>query len=213
MSLNSGGLGKNNKTETLESFLLEQNIDIALIQETKLKKSIYLRSYKSINKKAYGSDSSKGGLSIIFKPYLKFFISEKLISNEDFMGINLFDLHIINCYGRHYDTKTKINYQKKFQEKLKKLSQQLKNQKLLIAGDFNLDNQQLNKLEFLEKSNLEILKNETSSRKRNIDHFISHSILFQNSTNSIVQTPKIFQDETNLSDYKKIIKKKKNKNK
>ncbi|KAJ3447940.1 secreted protein-related [Anaeramoeba flamelloides] len=121
------------------------------------------------------------------------------------MGINLFDLHIINCYGRHYDTKTKINYQKKFQEKLRKLSQQLKNQKLLIAGDFNLDNQQLNKLEFLEKSNLEILKNETSSRKRNIDHFISHSILFQNSTNSILQTPKIFQDETNLSDHKGVV--------
>ncbi|KAJ3445653.1 ap endonuclease [Anaeramoeba flamelloides] len=129
MSLNSGGLGKNNKTETLESFLLEQNIDIALIQETKLKKSIYLRSYKSINKKAYGSDSSKGGLSIIFKPYLKFFISEKLISNEDFMGINLFDLHIINCYGRHYDTKTKINYQKKFQEKLKKIEPTIKKSK------------------------------------------------------------------------------------
>ncbi|KAJ3427724.1 DNA-(apurinic or apyrimidinic site) lyase [Anaeramoeba flamelloides] len=135
MSLNSGGLGKNNKTETLESFLLEQNIDIALIQETKLKK-INLFKVLQIHKqkKLMGRIHPKVDYQLSLNHISNFFISEKLISNEDFLGINLFDLHIINCYGRHYDTKTKINYQKKFQEKLKKLSQQLKKSKTINCG-------------------------------------------------------------------------------
>ncbi|KAJ3428417.1 hypothetical protein M0812_25184 [Anaeramoeba flamelloides] len=67
-------------------FLYHNNIDLALIQETRKNKSLFLRKYKAISKKSYGKGRRKGGLSIIFKPFLNLFITEKLIDHEDFMA-------------------------------------------------------------------------------------------------------------------------------
>ncbi|KAJ3440361.1 ap endonuclease [Anaeramoeba flamelloides] len=106
-TFNIGGLGREIKTESLEMFLYHNNIDLALIQETRKNKSLFLRKYKAISKKSYGKGRRKGGLSRIFKPFLNLFITEKLINHEDFMAVNLNEYSIINCYGRLREQKPK----------------------------------------------------------------------------------------------------------
>ncbi|KAJ6244615.1 hypothetical protein M0813_21201 [Anaeramoeba flamelloides] len=110
-TFNVGGLGKDIKTEAMEMFLYQNNIDIALIQETRKSSSVYLRKYRAISKKSYGPKGNKGGLAILFKPFLKFFITEKLIDHEDTMGINLNDLSIVNCKERKKEKKKKAAFE------------------------------------------------------------------------------------------------------
>ncbi|KAJ3438653.1 hypothetical protein M0812_14663 [Anaeramoeba flamelloides] len=197
-TFNVGGLGKDIKTEAMEMFLYQNNIDIALIQETRKSSSVYLRKYRAISKKSYGSKGNKGGRAILFKPFLKLFITEKLIDHEDIMGINLNDLSIVNCYGRQRDPEGKIDFPEIFKNKLKNICANWKIRKILIAGDFNLSNEQLDEIPQIENNNFKIRKNEKPSRKRNIDHIISNNIQFKTKINKCITSPPIPKEKQKM---------------
>ncbi|KAJ6249647.1 ap endonuclease [Anaeramoeba flamelloides] len=213
MTLNVGGLNKPGKKETLESFLIQENIDIAMIQETKLPKAIYLRSYNSISKKAYKfNEEMAGGLAIIFKPFLKHFVTEKLITNQDFMGINLNNIQIINCYGRQNEDKKHKGLDKSitvFKNKVTNLCNIFSGTSTIITGDFNLDKSELEELKQIKNNKFKITRNQRPTRTRDIDHIITSKdkIELKRKINRVVTTPEItYQNKTNnLSDHKAVI--------
>ncbi|KAJ3442435.1 hypothetical protein M0812_12170 [Anaeramoeba flamelloides] len=206
-TLNVGGIGRDEKILEMEKFIFTNNIDIALIQETKRKNTPYLRKYRAISKKSYGNNGTKGGLTILFKPFLRLFINEKLIDHEDFMGINLNNITIINCYGRQKDPEGKIDFVGIFKNKIKEISENWKIEKILIGGDFNLNNEQMGKITELRKNNFQIIQNEIPSRVRNIDHLVMKNIRLKERINKCLITPLIPKEKQRI----KIKKNKKNK--
>ncbi|KAJ3429847.1 DNA-(apurinic or apyrimidinic site) lyase [Anaeramoeba flamelloides] len=165
LSFNVRGLNEKNKISILESFLLKLNIDICLIQESKVTKNPRFMNYFSINKKSYGKKNRKGGLLIIIKNIFKDFTREILFPDLDIMGIQFTDFIIINLYKRH-DRNKEIN------EKILGLLQKYQNHNTIIGGDFNLNENQIN---YFSKFNFKIILNTKPSRKNNnIDYFITN---------------------------------------
>ncbi|KAJ6241143.1 hypothetical protein M0813_23334 [Anaeramoeba flamelloides] len=153
----------------------------------------------------------KGGLTILFKPFLRLFINEKLIDHEDFMGINLNNLTIINCYGRKKDPEGKIDFVGIFKNKIKEISENWKMEKILIGGDFNLNNEQMGEITELRKNNFQIIQNEIPSRVRNIDHLVMKNIRLKERINKCLITPLISKEKQRIKikKIKKIKEKKK----
>ncbi|KAJ5075111.1 ap endonuclease [Anaeramoeba ignava] len=189
-SININGLIRLGKTQELEQILLEQKIEIALIQESHLKKRIYFQKYFTFEKEAYGQKKSKGGIAIAVRKEIRKYFHEIPNEDSDILHLKISDMNIITVYIRN-------KRQNELMKKLQEIIQNLNGEKFIIGGDFNLTEEEINKRKLLP--NVVIIPNPENSRTRNIDHFCVNEGI-------ITQPSKIFDTiSRKLSDHKLII--------
>ncbi|KAJ3437636.1 ap endonuclease [Anaeramoeba flamelloides] len=188
-SFNIRGLNKFDKKKLLESFLINNDIDICFLQETKTKNKPNLTFYYSVIKNSYGEKKAKGGLQILFKKSYEKFISEIQYPDQDIQIISFTDIIFINLYFRE-DRKNE------FGKIIQKLVVQYHNFKTVILGDFNHSEMEI--MKNFQLKNFKIIPNTSNSRTNNIDHIL---INFKN--NFILKNSKTIQNS--LSDHKMLI--------
>ncbi|KAJ3430724.1 hypothetical protein M0812_22840 [Anaeramoeba flamelloides] len=95
---------------------------------------------------------------------------------------------------------TSLEYSK---NKIKEISENWKIEKILIGGDFNLNNEQMGKITELRKNNFQIIQNEIPSRVRNIDHLVMKNIRIKERINKCLITPLIPKEKQRIKIKKK----------
>ena len=170
-SFNCGGLGNKEAVYSLEGVLIRYDIDICLIQESKLKSSPILKNYFPIFKSAYGQNKTKGGLVILYAKFLRKFVQEILINHRDALAITIGDLTLINIYGRTFSTIEK----EQFIQFLQKTITEYQFTQTIFGGDFNMTSETIT--EKVDFKNFKIITgNQPSRKKRNIDYFITNTL-------------------------------------
>ncbi|KAJ5067669.1 hypothetical protein M0811_02857 [Anaeramoeba ignava] len=164
-SWNINGLIQKDKEKEIEATLLKHGIDVALIQETHMKKKKYFQYYNTILKPSYGTLGPQGGLNILYKKFYKPIVQEIENEDKDIQIIKIADLHLVNIYKRHDRAEDII-------QQLQNVLDQYGREKTIIAGDFNMTAKTLQ--EKLKLGEFKRIRNKNYSRNnRNIDHLLT----------------------------------------
>lgn len=133
--------GIRNKKEELYEFLLNNNIDICLLNETWLNQNVSIRHNEFYCYRNDRVGGRGGGVAIIIKKNIRHqlmpLMNTSLIEN---IGVKIFNsngdsIDIYSCYFPGGNTRSTDNKKQKFTSDLRKLSSSSNN--YLLGGDFN----------------------------------------------------------------------------
>ena len=134
----------------LKKFIGEVKPDIVMLQEIKCSNDDFPDFYSDLDYKAsINGQKGKFGVAVLVKKHLTFKKiepSSEILNKEsrvNFIYINELNLNLINVYtpnGNPMDNEEKFEFKISWLEELNKLSKSLikKNQNIVIAGDFNV---------------------------------------------------------------------------